>query len=128
KSGHRSTSNRCPLYPQKRTLLRVGAMSALPPKADIAESDWHVRFVPKADITVAEPCRRISVPHAGRTSARLHHETHGGGQGTVLATRSAFNGSNRPVPCARTAAQETVVRRAVASAHARALRGDLDRR
>jgi hypothetical protein len=25
-------------------------MSALPPKADIAESDWHVRFVPKADI------------------------------------------------------------------------------
>jgi len=26
-------------------------MSALPPKADIAESDRHVRFVPKADIT-----------------------------------------------------------------------------
>jgi hypothetical protein len=25
-------------------------MSALPPKADIAESDCHVRFVPKADI------------------------------------------------------------------------------
>jgi hypothetical protein len=25
------------------------SMSALPPKADIAESDWHVRFVPKAD-------------------------------------------------------------------------------
>jgi len=24
-------------------------MSALPPKADIAESDWHVRFVPIAD-------------------------------------------------------------------------------
>src|SRR6516225_10770216 len=24
------------------------AMSALPPKADIAESDWHVRFVPMA--------------------------------------------------------------------------------
>jgi len=22
-------------------------MSALPPKADIAERDWHVRFVPK---------------------------------------------------------------------------------
>ena len=28
-------------------------MSALPPKADIAESDWHVRFVPKADIQAA---------------------------------------------------------------------------
>ena len=25
-------------------------MSALPPKADIAEGDHHVRFVPKADI------------------------------------------------------------------------------
>jgi len=25
-------------------------MSALPPKADIAENDWHVRFVPEADI------------------------------------------------------------------------------
>jgi hypothetical protein len=25
-------------------------MSALPPKADIAERDWDVRFVPKADI------------------------------------------------------------------------------
>jgi hypothetical protein len=25
-------------------------MSALPPKADIAEDDRHVRYVPKADI------------------------------------------------------------------------------
>jgi hypothetical protein len=25
-------------------------MSALPPKADIAERDWHVRFVPMVDI------------------------------------------------------------------------------
>src|SRR5262249_15990950 len=33
--------------------------------------------------------------------------------GTVLATRSALTGSNRPVPRPRTAAQETVVRRAV---------------
>jgi hypothetical protein len=28
-------------------------MSALPPEADIAENDWHVRFVPKADIQAA---------------------------------------------------------------------------
>jgi len=27
-------------------------MSALPPKADIVECDRHVRFVPKADISV----------------------------------------------------------------------------
>jgi hypothetical protein len=35
---------------QKQTSRLVRAMSALPPKADIAESDWHVCFVPKADI------------------------------------------------------------------------------
>jgi hypothetical protein len=34
----------------KRTLQRVRLMSALPPKADIAEQDRDVRFVPKADI------------------------------------------------------------------------------
>jgi hypothetical protein len=28
----------------------VGAMSALPPKADICSAQGHVRFVPKADI------------------------------------------------------------------------------
>jgi hypothetical protein len=27
-------------------------MSAIPPKADVAEYDWDVRFVPKADIAV----------------------------------------------------------------------------
>ena len=31
----------------------IGAMSALPPKADIAEGDRHVRFVPKADIRLS---------------------------------------------------------------------------
>ena len=35
---------------QKQTSGKVRLMSALPPKADIAENDWHVRFVPKADI------------------------------------------------------------------------------
>jgi hypothetical protein len=35
---------------QKRTLEHVRVMSALPPKADIAECDCDVRFVPKADI------------------------------------------------------------------------------
>ena len=42
--------------------------------------------------------------------------------GTILATRSALTRSNRPVPSARTPAQETVVCRAVAPAHARAFR------
>ena len=43
--------------------------------------------------------------------------------GLSSATRSAFNGSDWPIPRARTAAQETVVRRAVASANARAIGG-----
>ena len=38
---------------QKQTFRSAIVMSALPPKADIAESDWHVRFVPKADICSA---------------------------------------------------------------------------
>jgi hypothetical protein len=28
------------------------SMSALPPKADIGERGWHIRFVPKADIVL----------------------------------------------------------------------------
>jgi hypothetical protein len=35
---------------QKRTLGHVRLMSALPPKADIAERCLDVRFVPKADM------------------------------------------------------------------------------
>jgi hypothetical protein len=35
---------------QKQTFRRVQGISALPPKADIAERDWDVRFVPKAEI------------------------------------------------------------------------------
>jgi len=38
---------------QKQTLQSVKPMSALPPKADIAENDRHDRFVPKADICSA---------------------------------------------------------------------------
>jgi hypothetical protein len=34
----------------KRTFRDFGPMSALPPKADIAERDCHVRFVLKADL------------------------------------------------------------------------------
>ena len=38
----------------KRTSAHIRVMSALPPKADIAERDRHVCFVPKADITLSE--------------------------------------------------------------------------
>jgi hypothetical protein len=43
---------------QNRTLGHVRVMSALPPKADIAERDRNVRFVPKADIL---HCRKNAV-------------------------------------------------------------------
>jgi len=39
---------------QKQTLSDISVMSALPPKADIAEGDRHVCFVPKADIALPE--------------------------------------------------------------------------
>ena len=39
---------------QKQTLRHLQRMSALPPKADIAERDWNVRFVPKADMRQAQ--------------------------------------------------------------------------
>src|SRR5262249_3137752 len=45
----------CPMSAlgQKQTSGKGRQMSALPPKADIAECDWHVRFVPKADSCIA---------------------------------------------------------------------------
>ena len=49
-------------------------MSALPPKADIAESDWHVRFVLRAGPRheTANLCVAVAViigPHNGRAEA-----------------------------------------------------------
>ena len=35
---------------QKRTLMHLDPMSALPPKADIAQVEENVRFVPIADL------------------------------------------------------------------------------
>jgi hypothetical protein len=46
---------------QKQTSRAAISMSALPPKADIAESDWHVRFVPK---TVVSRCSKNSLSKA----------------------------------------------------------------
>jgi hypothetical protein len=43
-------------------------MSALPPKADIAERDRDVRFVPKADILRCSKERRYSITSSARTS------------------------------------------------------------
>jgi hypothetical protein len=55
---------------QKRTWAPVQATSALPPKADIAERQVDVRFVPKADIAIhsfqisRDECQPHSLPAA----------------------------------------------------------------
>ena len=54
---------------QKQTLRHCRSMSALPPKADIAERDWHVRFVPKADIA-AQPTDRELIHEAFNAAAK----------------------------------------------------------
>jgi hypothetical protein len=45
---------------KKQTLSEISAMSALRPKADIAEHDHHVRFVPIADIDLRAVCRSLA--------------------------------------------------------------------
>jgi hypothetical protein len=48
--SHRLTAISMSALGHKRTLRRVRAMSALPPKADMDRACGDVRFVPKADI------------------------------------------------------------------------------
>src|SRR5215469_6452445 len=52
----------------KQTLEHVRVMSALPPKADIAERECHVRFVPKADILRCGRDWRYSITSSAATS------------------------------------------------------------
>ena len=47
----------------------IKPMSALPPKADIRHRDWHVRFVPKADILRCSKERRYSITSSAVTSS-----------------------------------------------------------
>ena len=54
----------------KRTFCDVGAMSALPPKADMNRRQLNVRFVPIADID-----RLLSVSRCQQTlAARVPHK------------------------------------------------------
>src|SRR5215831_16601644 len=54
---------------QKQTLPDISAISALPPKADIAERECHVRFVPKADSCTAANSIAISITSSARESS-----------------------------------------------------------
>jgi hypothetical protein len=49
---------------QNRTLKRLRPMSALPPKADIAERQLDVRFVPDSDMALAQKMIGIAWPRA----------------------------------------------------------------
>jgi hypothetical protein len=67
---------------QKQTFGPFIAMSALPPKADIAKHDWDVRFVPIVlqksfcivDHKISEPWARFSCKDVGgHMISRLTH-------------------------------------------------------
>jgi hypothetical protein len=61
---------------QKQTLDWRPLMSALPPKADIAERDRHVRFATKADIAaLIRPERTTSVDGARDVRSSLVRRT-----------------------------------------------------
>jgi hypothetical protein len=49
---------------QKRTSRWLRVMSALPPKADIAERDPHVRFVPITDMANEKSSALFHLHHA----------------------------------------------------------------
>src|SRR5215469_6236870 len=54
---------------QKQTFRVAKAMSALPPKADIAEDHSHVRFVPQADEVRRSKTAFDDLPGKGHASA-----------------------------------------------------------
>jgi hypothetical protein len=58
---------------QKQTLRLVRLTSALPPKADMAKRDHHVRFVPKADSCTAARSIGQSITLLGRERDTLEH-------------------------------------------------------
>jgi hypothetical protein len=48
----------------KQTLTRDQPMSALPPKADIGERKWDVRFVPEVEVVRSD---QLNITSAGRS-------------------------------------------------------------
>jgi hypothetical protein len=49
---------------QKQAFCSAAVMSALPPKADIAQHGGNVRFVPKAEVAVIRSVELIVQPDA----------------------------------------------------------------
>jgi hypothetical protein len=44
---------------QKRTHFTAPFYDCFPLKADIRQREWHVRYVPQADIALLTPCQRM---------------------------------------------------------------------
>ena len=74
-TGRLLQATNCPAYipmsalGQKQTSAHVRVMSALPPKADIAESDWYVWFVPNSDISRRNNLRCYSITSSAMESS-----------------------------------------------------------
>src|SRR5262249_7008171 len=62
------------IWGRKQTSRHLQPMSALPPKADIAKRDHHVRFVPKADSCDATKAVGDGA-HSGRRATDQPHRT-----------------------------------------------------
>jgi hypothetical protein len=70
-------------------------MSALPPKANIIEREWHVRFVPKVEVAVIRSVKLIVQPDAHDVvgypavdRARARRLNVGGSSAAKLITRA----------------------------------------
>jgi hypothetical protein len=90
-------------------------MSVLPPKADIAERDRDVRFVPKADIDAADKeyeRRFVGAPAVGRREKRPARDTY-----WIIQLIAACCGERRCLPLAK-AFPRTYARRALRKAFA----------
>jgi hypothetical protein len=92
---------------QKQTSQQLRVMSALPPKADIAERDRDVHFVPKADIMrfskqppnrpLSSICSPTAYPEAPRRRAGSSGGKRPGANGARSTRRAAPSMISSPI-------------------------------
>jgi hypothetical protein len=82
---------------QKRTLVLVKVMSALPPKADIRQCDYDVRFVPKDGVIGRRLVDRRGkmCPRMAQATSRLRGGSLKGDSGENLEPSTKRQGSCR---------------------------------
>src|SRR5215469_3178479 len=89
---------------QERTSPVDPSNVALPPKADIERHDWHVRFVPKADLRTATKSTAIRSPRRRRAHRSRSTPSRNAGAGVWIAAKP-------PVPGGHDGSRMTVLRR-----------------